>query len=184
MEKKVGLLQLFLTFIKFGFFTFGGGWSIVAQMQQEYCEKRQVITPVELLDLASVGRSVPGIMICNVSMLFGIRVAGLPGGVACLLGISLPSMCVLSVISLFYDAFRSNPWIGAAMTGIRAAVVPIVLTAAVKMRKNAFPYWPCVILMAIAIAGTLFLKLSPMPLILFGAVCGLLISAHYGGRGV
>ena len=93
-------LELFLYFFKIGFYTFGGGWSIVAQIQQEYVQKKGWITDEELLDITSVGRSLPGLMIGNVSYLFGYHVVGFPGALACLLGISLPSLIVLTVVTL------------------------------------------------------------------------------------
>ena len=69
---------LFGQFFQFGCFTFGGGWSIVAQMQKLYVEKEKTITSQELLDITSVGRSLPGTMIGNVAMLYGYRAAGIP----------------------------------------------------------------------------------------------------------
>ena len=93
-------LELFLYFFKIGFYTFGGGWSIVTQIQQEYVQKKGWITDEDLLDITSVGRSLPGLMIGNVSYLFGYHVAGFPGALACLLGISLPSLIVLTVVTL------------------------------------------------------------------------------------
>ena len=78
MKRARQVLGLFFQFMKFGLFTFGGGWSIVAQMQKLYVEQEKVITSEELLDLTSVGRSLPGTMIGNVAVLYGYRVAGLP----------------------------------------------------------------------------------------------------------
>ena len=69
-------LMLFAFFFKIGCFTFGGGWSILAQMEQEFVDKRKLITKEELLDMVAVGKSVPGIMITNISMLFGYYVGG------------------------------------------------------------------------------------------------------------
>ena len=83
MKRARQVLGLFFQFMKFGLFTFGGGWSIVAQMQKLYVEQEKVITSEELLDLTSVGRSLPGTMIGNVAMLYGYRVAGVAGGMAC-----------------------------------------------------------------------------------------------------
>ena len=80
--EKGRVLSIFLTFLKFGCFTFGGGWSIIAQMQKLYVEQEHTITSEELLDLTSVGRSLPGTMIGNVAMLYGYRVAGIAGGMA------------------------------------------------------------------------------------------------------
>ena len=130
-------------FVRFGCFTFGGGWSIIAQMQQLYVEKRQVITSQELLDLTSVAKSLPGVMIANVAMLYGYRVGGLLGGLVCVFGMCTPPMVVLIIISFFYQAFRTNYWVMAAMEGMQAAVVPIILGAAVGLAKGSVQYLPC-----------------------------------------
>ena len=75
-KKLKELFLLLAEFIRFGLFTFGGGWSIVAQMQQLYVEKKNTITSEELLDLVSVAKSIPGTMIANVAMLYGYRIHG------------------------------------------------------------------------------------------------------------
>ena len=72
-------MELFLYFAKIGCFTFGGGWSIIAQMQEEFINKRHTLTEEELLDITSVAKSLPGIMITNISVIFGYRTAGIPG---------------------------------------------------------------------------------------------------------
>ena len=107
--EKRSALQLFWHFFKVGFYTFGGGWSIVAQMQKEYVEKRHWITAEELLDITSVGRSLPGLMIGNVSYLFGYHVAGFPGAIACVTGMCIPPLLILTVVTWFYTRVRDNP---------------------------------------------------------------------------
>ena len=79
-------LMLFAFFFKIGCFTFGGGWSILAQMEQEFVDKRKLITKEELLDMVAVGKSVPGIMITNISMLFRCAVVPIMGSAALSLG--------------------------------------------------------------------------------------------------
>lgn len=143
MKRARQVLELFLQFMKFGLFTFGGGWSIIAQMQKLYVEQEHTITSEELLDLTSVGRSLPGTMIGNVAMLYGYRVAGIAGSMACLFGMILPPMAILAVITQFYTAFQSNLWVAAAMHGIRAAVVPIMISAVIGMVGSAFRFPPC-----------------------------------------
>ena len=128
---------MFLEFAKFGCFTFGGGWSIIAQMQQLYVEKRKEITSQELLDLTSVAKSLPGTMIANVAMLYGYRVGGLWGGLAAVFGMILPPLAVIVAISYFYAAFRANLWVSAAMEGMQAAVVPIIFSAAINLVKGS-----------------------------------------------
>ena len=72
-------LRLYLFFAKIGCFTFGGGWGILAQMEQEFIDKRALITKSDLLEMVAVGKSVPGIMILNISVLFGYQTAGIAG---------------------------------------------------------------------------------------------------------
>ena len=181
-NKKRNPLQLFLEFAKFGCFTFGGGWSIIAQMQQQYVEKQKEITPQELLDLASVAKSLPGTMIGNVAMLYGYRVGGLAGGFAAVFGMILPPFAVILVISFFYAAFRANPWVNAAMEGMQAAVVPIIFGAAVNLVRGSMPYPPCVLLMLISVAAYLFTGINPIILVILGVVLGLLIGSYYERR--
>ena len=98
MEKWKKSLQILLFFCKIGCFTFGGGWSIVAQMQQEFVEKRGWITEEELLDFTSVARSLPGIMIANTSLIFGYHMAGVPGALAAVVGITIPSVVIIALV--------------------------------------------------------------------------------------
>ena len=173
---------MFLEFAKFGCFTFGGGWSIIAQMQQLYVEKRKEITSQELLDLTSVAKSLPGTMIGNVAMLYGYRVGGLWGGLAAVFGMILPPLAVIVAISYFYAAFRANPWVSAAMEGMQAAVVPIIFSAAINLVKGSMPYPPCVLLLLISVAAYLFTDLNPILLVILGVVLGLVIGSYYERR--
>ena len=182
-EVRIPVPQLFWQFFRFGFFTFGGGWSIVAQMQQVYAREKKLMGEEEILDLAAVGKSVPGTMIGNVAMLFGYRMGGYWGGLACVLGMILPPFAVLAVVTVFYGAIRGNPWVAAAMTGIRAAVAPIIFSAVVGMFQGAFAYPPCFVIAAAALVLYLGLGVSGVWLMLGGAVCGLALCEYYERRG-
>ena len=173
---------LFWEFAKFGCFTFGGGWSIIAQMQQLYVEKRKDITSQELLDLASVAKSLPGTMISNVAMLYGCRAGGLAGGFAAVFGMILPPLGVILVISYFYTAFRTNPWVNAAMEGMQAAVVPIMLSAAVNLVQGSLTYPPCVLILLVSVALYLFTDINPILMVLLGLVLGIVIGSFYERR--
>ena len=114
-------LELFVFFFKIGCFTFGGGWSILAQMEQEFVDKRKWLTKSELLDMVAVGRSVPGIMITNISMIFGYSVGGVFGGFCAVLGITTPAILILSIVTMFYSKLKDNVWCASALRGIRSA---------------------------------------------------------------
>ena len=184
MKKGKKILLLFVQFLKFGCFTFGGGYSIIAQMQKIYVEERNVITNEEILDLTSVGRSLPGTMIGNIAMLFGYREAGVWGGIACLTGMVLPPMVMLSAITLFYNAFRSSFWVAAAMSGVRSAVVPIIFSATLNLIHGAYRMQSCILVTLLIFAMYSFLDVSCIWLMAIGAVCGLVISGIYEKKSV
>ena len=170
---------LFGQFFKFGCFTFGGGWSIIAQMQKLYVENEKTMTSEELLDITSVGRSLPGTMIGNVAMLYGYHVGGVVCGLACLIGMILPPLLILTVITYFYSLVQDNPWVMSAMVGVRAAIVPIIASAAVSLLKSAFRYPLCYALTIMAVILYLAVNMSCVTLVVIGVVCGLLISEYY-----
>ncbi len=177
------LLALLKDFVRYGCFTFGGGWSIIAQMQQKYVEQEKSMTTEELMDLTSVAKSLPGTMIGNVAMLYGHRVAGLAGGLVAVFGMTVPPMVVLIVISFFYAAFRSNYWVAAVMSGMQAAVVPIIGSAAMNLAKGSTKYPPCVLVTLFCFGLYMFTGVNAFVLVLVGVVSGLLIGDYYEKKG-
>lgn len=166
-QLKTGLL-LFIFFCRIGCFTFGGGWSILAQMEQEFVEKRKWLTKEELLDMVAVGRSVPGIMITNISMIFGYSIGGILGGVCAVLGIAAPAVIILSVITLCYSLVKNNIWADSALRGIRCAVVPIIACAAISLGKEAFKTGLSVVSGVIAFLLCIFTDLGNIELVVLG----------------
>lgn len=138
-EKLRKALSLYIYFFRIGWFTFGGGWSIVAQMRTDFVEREKTIDDQELLDIVSVGKSLPGTMIGNVAYLFGYHQGGLPGGVMAVLGIITPPLIILSVLTFFYHSFRDNVWAARALSGVRAVVAPVILSAVLKLQKAESP---------------------------------------------
>lgn len=146
---KDGLI-LFLFFFKIGCFTFGGGWAILAQMEQEFVDRRQVITKKELLEMVAVGKSMPGIMIANISLIFGYHVGGVFGAICTVAGITCPAILILTLVTVFYNSLKDNYWITAALTGIRAAVIPIIGSAALSLGKDALKNKTAFVILGIA----------------------------------
>lgn len=168
-------LGLFLQFFKIGCYTFGGGWSIVAQMQKEYVEKRGWLTEEDLLDITSVGRSLPGLMIGNVSYLFGYHTAGFPGAIACVLGISIPPLLILTLVTWFYTQVRDNAYVSRAMVGVRATVVPIMASAALGLRKAALTGRASYLILLMGFCLYLFFGVNCIFIVLLGGLLGFLL---------
>ena len=174
-EKWKLVWETFLYFFRISWFTFGGGWSIVAQMQKDFVDQRQELTAEELLDIVSMGRSLPGTMIGNVAYLFGHRRAGALGGVMAVVGMVLPPMLILSVLTFGYTMFKDNPWVAKMLQGVRAAVVPIIFVAAWKLRKGAFPNKLCYGICIGACVLNAFFDVNCVLVILLGVVLGLIM---------
>ena len=175
-ERIKKALNLYIYFFRIGWFTFGGGWSIVAQMQTDFVEKKKVIEDQELLDIVSVGRSLPGTMIGNVAYLFGYHQGGILCGVMAVLGIITPPLIMLSVLTFFYQAFRDNVWVAKALKGVRAVVAPVILSAVMKLQKagttlsRALFYALC----AVGCILSFVFQISSVLVVLVGVGAGLL----------
>lgn len=183
MREKGNLLKLFLTFAKMGLVCFGGGWSMIAQVHEEFVVKQRALGEEDLNDLANLARSLPGIMVCNYGMLLGNRLNGVMGGIVCTLGMAIGPFCVLLIVTGAYVAFRDNLYVSAAMSGVRAAIVPIILSSLGFLRQGAFRFPPCYLVAVVCFALYFFFGFSTITLILAGAVCGLVISRIYSGEG-
>lgn len=166
------VLDLFWYFLRTGGYTFGGGWGLVVAIQQEFVDKRKWITEEELVDLTSVGRSLPGTMIGNVTYLFGYRQCGVAGGIASLIGVSLMPLLVMIGVTLGYESFKSDPYVARALIGVRAAVIPIILSGAITLKDACFTDKFTYAAGAAAALLFLFADLGTLPLILLAGVAG------------
>ncbi|MGN0298763.1 MAG: chromate transporter [Lachnospiraceae bacterium] len=168
-------LLLFAFFFKIGCFTFGGGWSILAQMEQEFVDKKHWITKEELLDMTALGKSVPGIMITNISMIFGYSVAGWFGGLCSVLGIACPAILILTIITFLYDSLKENQWCDYLLKGVRSAVVPIMASAAYSLSKGLFTKKRAILILITAFLLCTFTSISNILLILAGVVLAFIL---------
>jgi chromate transporter len=176
--KKGKCLQLFLISFSISGLTLGGGYVIVPLMRKRYVEKLKWIEESEMLDMIAIASSSPGPIAVNTSILAGHRIAGVPGALASLLGTALPPLIIISVVYVFYQAFRSNPYASAALRGMRSAVAAMLADAvhtmcrAVSKEKDM----ASILLMAAAFAAVYFFNVDAIVAILASAAFGLLRS--------
>ncbi len=175
--KKHPLLTLFLTFLKVGAFTFGGGFAMLAILDREVVDKHGFVSHDEFMDLVVIAESTPGPVAINAATYVGYRVGGMLGSILSTLGVVLPSFSIIFLISLFFDTFLSLTLVAAAFRGIRAAVVLLILGAGIKMfkklKKNAF---------SLAVMGVTFTAMLAFGLfaVKFSSIFYILISAVLG----
>ena len=179
------LAELFLTFAKIGFFTFGGGYAMIAMMEHICVEGKKWITHDEMMDVAVIAESTPGPIAINCATFVGYKQAGLVGALAATLGIVLPSFGVIYLISALLDNFLELTVIANAFRGIKIAVGILILDAAVimikKMPKKPFPravMGTCFGVMLVA--ELLSRRLSTVSLMLLAAAVSIAVTAAKG----
>ena len=136
MNKFKTVLKLFITMFKVGLFTFGGGYAMIAVLEHEFVEKNGWIKREEFYDMLAVAESTPGPIAINSSTFIGYRLAGVLGSVFATIAMCLPSLIIIYIISLFFDAFLSITLVAYAFKGIQACVCYLILSAGIKMIKK------------------------------------------------
>ena len=158
-DKKNIWKSLFLSFMKIGLFTFGGGYAMIALIEDKCVEKEKWITHDEMMDITVVAESTPGPIAINCATFVGYKIAGLFGATMATLGVVIPSFVIILSISLIFDHFLEIPFIANAFLGIKVAVGLLIFEAGLnmlkKMKKNVLSR----IIVATAFVGMLLVHL-------------------------
>ncbi len=174
------IVSLFLTFTKIGLFTFGGGYAMIAIIENICVEQKKWITHDEMMDITVIAESTPGPIAINCATFVGYKQKGIWGAIAATLGVVLPSFVIIYLISKFIDDFFEVTWVVSAFKGIRVAVGLLVLDAGFnmikKMKKKAFQVAVmCCSFATMILISFLSLNLSSIVLMLIAATVSVLI---------
>lgn len=147
--------------------TFGGGFVIVSLMKKKFVEELKWLEEDEMLDVTAITQSAPGPLPVNASVIIGYRMAGLAGSLTAILGTILPPMIIISIISVFYEQFRSNPYIAIALQVMRAGVAAVIFDVVINLAKNVVKTKRIlyIAMMVIAFIATYLLDVSAMLII-------------------
>jgi chromate transporter len=129
-------LKLFLTMLKIGLFTFGGGYAMIALLENEFVTKRKWIEKDEFLDMVAIAESTPGPIAINAATYIGYNMLGVIGSLLATVAVCIPSFVIIYAISLFFDAFLSLTLVAHAFRGIQVCVIWLILSAGLKMLKQ------------------------------------------------
>lgn len=151
--------ELFLTFVRIGLFTFGGGYAMISVIEDCCVEKKKWITHDEMMNIAVIAESTPGPIAINCATFTGYKIAGLLGAVFATLGVVLPSFVIIFMISMFLDHFLEITVVANAFMGIKAAVGILILNAGFSMMKNMPKTVLSKIIMACSLAGMLLINI-------------------------
>ena len=164
--------------------TFGGGFVIVSLMKKRYVEELKWLDEDEMLDVTAITQSCPGPLPVNASVIIGYRMAGVVGSLTAILGTIIPPMVIISIISLFYNQFRTNPYIATALQVMRAGVAAVIFDVVINLAGNVIKTKRIlyITMMVIAFVATYFLDVSAMVVIIVCLCIGLIDLALTMGK--
>ncbi|MCQ2329340.1 MAG: chromate transporter [Paludibacteraceae bacterium] len=171
------LWSLFWSFAKIGAFTLGGGYAMLAVIENEVVAKRHWIAMEDFVDLVVLAQTAPGILAVNISILTGNKIAGKRGAVVSALGAVLPSFITILVIAICFSQFQNNIWVRKVFNGVRPAVIALIAVPVFSLAKSANVGWktvwiPIVVALLIWLVGV-----SPIYIIVTAIVAG--IAVHW-----
>ena len=174
MLKK--LFVLFLTFAKIGSITFGGGLTMLPLLTREIVEKRKWSTEQELLDYYAVGQCTPGIIAVNTATFIGYYQAGVLGGIFATLGMVTPSVIIITVVASVLQNFMDYPIVASALSGINAVVCALLAHTVITLAKKSLVNVISVILFIIGLIACFVFDVTPILLVIFGGIVGIVYS--------
>ena len=177
MKEQASLPEIFGVFAKVGAFTIGGGYAMIPIIQREL-SSRGWIGDDELPDIIALAQSAPGILAVNMSIFAGYRLRGVKGSIAATLGAILPSFLAILLIAIVFSSFKDSPVVIRIFKGIRPVVASLIAVPMINMAiKNNHTWWAWAI-SAAALVAVVFLKFSPVYILLVLIVLALAVTTY------
>nr|MDK2850185.1 chromate transporter [Candidatus Cloacimonadota bacterium] len=170
------LLSMLYTFFKIGLFSFGGGYAVLAMIQQEVVIKNAWLTDTEFMEVVAISQMTPGPIAINAATFIGYQKAGIPGSLLCTLGVILPSILVMMIITISYLKLKNLPCFQQIFKRLRLVSVGLIAAALIMVLGNAVQSLFAVVVFLVSFIATWKFKLNPFTLLIavaiFGAIFG------------
>lgn len=168
------LLQLFISFVKIGAFSFGGGYAMLPLIEEEVVEVHGWITTSEYIDILAIAEMTPGPIAINSATFLGYKVAGFVGSAVATLGVVLPSFIIMSLIFVFVLRFKKSPYVNWIFKGIRPVVLGLIASAAVSVGANTFVDLKSVLIAILLFVLVTFRDFNPIYGIILAGTLGVI----------
>ena len=175
-------LQLFISYLKIGFFGFGGGYAMLSLIQNEIVEQRGWLTATQFADIVAVSQITPGPIAINSATYIGYTVAGFAGSIIATFAVCLPSLTLMLLLTRFFLRHRENRFVQSVVKAVGPVVVGMIASAALLLmfpisgkNENFTDAWSW-ILFAACLYGS-FRKVNPILMIILSAAIGVVIYA-------
>lgn len=185
-SKSQILKKLFLSTLTLSAFTFGGGYVIITLMKKTFVDDFGWIDEDEMLDLVAIAQSAPGAIAVNGAIVVGYKLAGFIGVLTAVFATIIPPFAIISLIAVFYDAFRQNTLIALMLEGMQAGVGAVITAVVIGMGQQVTNTKSPLLIttMFIAFIANYIFNVNVMFIILVAAGIGLIqffISQNKGG---
>lgn len=182
--------QLFISFLKIGAFSFGGGYAALPLIQAEVVTAHQWLSIQEFTDLITISQMTPGPIAINAATFVGTQIAGVPGALAATIGSVLPSILLVTLLAYLYMKFRQMDILQFILTALRPAVVAMIATAGVSILVTSF--WgnevmgietiqlTAVFIFGICLVLLMKTKLDPVVVMLLAGVLNVIVAVVTG----
>ena len=174
------LLQLFISYLKIGFFGFGGGYAMLSLIHSEVVVRNAWLTNGEFSDIVAISQMTPGPIAINSATYIGYEVAGVWGSVVATVAVCIPALTLMMLITRFYIRLRNNRYMAGAIAGMRPVVIGMIAAAALLLifphsdeGRSFIDAWSWVIFSVTLLCSAL--KVNPIVLIVLSAVAGIVI---------
>ncbi len=175
--KSMSFIQCYISFFKISLFTFGGGYAMLPMVEKELIEGTKCITEKDMIDSYALAQTIPGIIGANTAAIIGKKVGGVKGAVASVLGFISPSIIIIILIADLLIKYQDYALVDHALKGIKATVLALLLNTFMKLVMKSKDYLQNLfgqILVIVAFVCVLFLKVSPIYVIILAAIAGII----------
>jgi chromate transporter len=167
------LFRIFMTFLKIGPVTFGGGYAMIPHIEREVVERQKWMSTKDIANIFAVAESIPGAIAINSSAFIGFRLAGTWGAIVAMVGMLFPTFIIVILLSVFFMKFQHNPYIEAAFISIRATIIALIAYAAYMIGRTALFDKSTGVLIISTVLVMFLLPVHPVLIIIGGSMTGI-----------
>ena len=171
------LSELFLSFMKIGAFTFGGGYAMLPMIQREIVDNKKWATYEEILDYFAVAQCTPGVIAVNTATFVGHKIKGIWGGIVATLGVVFVPVIIISIVATALKSVAHMEIIQNAMWGIRIAVCATIAVSLFGILKKSVNGWFGAAVFLVSAAVGLFFDISPIFTVLIAGILGIVVNS-------
>ena len=164
-RKKV-LWKIFISTLYLSAFTFGGGYVIVSLMKKKFVDELHWVEEKEMLDLVAIAQSSPGAIAINGAIVVGYKLAGIAGVLVSIIGTVIPPFVIIALLSVCYNAFRTNELVSQMLEGMQAGVGAVIASVTYEMGAGI-----SLLIMAGAFVASCVFEVNVVYIVI---ICGLL----------